>query len=58
MVSLQEAPFNPSMFSTTVEEVMEMQEEIKPYLKIPWVVIILTETVLRLNGPRTEGIFW
>ena len=45
------------MFGTTVEEVMEMQEDLKPDLKIPWVVVILTETVLRLNGPLTEGIF-
>ena len=57
LISLQEAPFNPSMFGTTVEEVLEMQEDIKPHLKIPWVVVILTETVLRLSGPQTEGIF-
>ena len=45
------------MFGTTIEEVMEMQEDMKPDLTIPWVVITLTETVLRLNGPLTEGIF-
>ena len=55
--SLQNAPFNPSMFGTTLEEVMEMQEDLKPDLRVPWVVITLTETVLRLNGPLTEGIF-
>ena len=34
-----------------------MQEDTKPHLKIPWVVVLLTETVLRLGGPHTEGIF-
>ena len=45
------------MFGTTLEEVMEMQKKQKPDLAIPWVVVTLTETVLRLHGPLTEGIF-
>ena len=57
LLSLQDAPFNPSMFGTTLEEIMEMQEDTKKDLDIPWVVIMLTQTVLRLNGPHTEGIF-
>ena len=46
-----------SMFSTTLEEVMEIQEEKFPGLDIPWVIIELCEAILRLRGPSTQGIF-
>ena len=55
---LQDAPFNPSMFGTSLDDIIEMEDEKFPNRKrIPWVVEVLVETVLRLNGPQTEGIF-
>ncbi len=38
---------------------MELQQEKFPSFdqRLPWVVPALTEAVLRLQGPRTEGIF-
>ena len=62
---MQEMPFKPSMFGTTVEELFEFEKQkfperhsFKPgHVWIPWVVEVLVETVLKLNGPQTEGIF-
>lgn len=45
------------MFGTTLEDVMELQKEKFPDLRLPWVVTILADTVLQLSGPQTEGIF-
>ncbi len=55
----QEAPFNPSMFGNSLEDTMELQQEKFPSFdqKLPWVVPALTGAVLRLQGPKTEGIF-
>ena len=53
----QEAPFHPSMFGTLLEDVMELQGEKFPGHSFPWVVEALTDAVLKLNGPQTEGIF-
>jgi hypothetical protein len=50
-------PFHPSMFGNTLEEVMELQKEDHPHLEVPWVIVELTETILRLRGPSTQGIF-
>ncbi|XP_019848832.1 PREDICTED: rho GTPase-activating protein 39-like isoform X2 [Amphimedon queenslandica] len=50
-------PFTMSMFSNTLEEVMEIQEERFPGLNVPWVIIELCEAILRLRGPSTQGIF-
>ena len=55
---MQDAPFNPSMFGTSLEDIIEMEAAKFPDRKgIPWVVEVLVETVLKLNGPQTEGIF-
>ena len=45
------------MFGTTLEEVMDLQKEKFPEHHLPWVVTILTDAVLQLKGPLTEGIF-
>ena len=58
LITLQDAPFNPSMFGMALEEILDMESARFPDRKgIPWVVEVLVETVLRLDGPRTEGIF-
>jgi len=45
------------MFGTLLEDVMELQSEKFPGHSFPWVVEALTDAVLKLNGPQTEGIF-
>lgn len=53
----KEQPFHPSMFGTTLEEVMEMQKDQFPQYGRPWVVQALVEAVMQLEGATTEGIF-
>ncbi|MBN3277878.1 RHG39 protein, partial [Polyodon spathula] len=51
------AVFCPSMFGSSLEEVMVMQKERYPDHQLPWVQTRLSEEVLGLNGDQTEGIF-
>ncbi|XP_056132726.1 rho GTPase-activating protein 39 [Lampris incognitus] len=51
------AIFNPSMFGSSLEEVMTLQKERYPERQLPWVQTRLSEEVLGLNGDQTEGIF-
>jgi hypothetical protein len=57
VVLAKEAPFNPSMFGGTLEDILEAQEAKVPGQVLPWVITTLTNTVLKLNGLQTEGIF-
>lgn len=49
--------FNPSMFGSTLEEILDLQKDRFPDRKLPWLQTTLSEEVLRLNGAQTEGIF-
>ncbi|XP_054274187.1 rho GTPase-activating protein 39-like isoform X2 [Macrosteles quadrilineatus] len=49
--------FRPSMFGSTLQEVMALQKERFPHYKLPWIQTTLSEEVLRLQGAQTEGIF-
>ena len=50
--------FDPSMFNSSLEEIMEAQRRFAPTeCKIPWVVTTLTEAVIQSGGAQTEGIF-
>ncbi|XP_043923259.1 rho GTPase-activating protein 39 [Protopterus annectens] len=49
--------FNPSMFASSLEDIMSMQKERYPDRQLPWVQTRLSEEVLALNGDQTEGIF-
>ncbi|KAK5930303.1 hypothetical protein CgunFtcFv8_026550 [Champsocephalus gunnari] len=51
------AIFSPSMFGSSLEEVMALQKERYPDNQLPWVQTRLSEEVLGLNGDQTEGIF-
>ncbi|XP_030626810.1 rho GTPase-activating protein 39 [Chanos chanos] len=53
----QNAIFSPSMFGSSLEEVMSLQKERYPDRQLPWVQTRLSEEVLGLNGDQTEGIF-
>lgn len=48
---------SPSLFGTTLEEIMTVQQSKCPDLSLPWIQTTLSEAVLRLNGSKTEGIF-
>ncbi|XP_030849130.1 uncharacterized protein LOC593776 isoform X3 [Strongylocentrotus purpuratus] len=49
--------FFPSLFGNTLEEALELQKDRFPDYSLPWIVVVLSEEVLRLNGQRCEGIF-
>uniref|UniRef100_A0A8C7SBN8 Rho GTPase-activating protein 39 n=1 Tax=Oncorhynchus mykiss TaxID=8022 RepID=A0A8C7SBN8_ONCMY len=47
----------PSLFGSSLDEVMERQSELFPDRKLPWVQVQLSQYVLALGGAQTEGIF-
>lgn len=47
----------PSMFGSSLEEIMERQRERYPEKKLPWVQTHLSNKVLGLGGAQVEGIF-
>lgn len=51
------AVFNPSMFGSSLQDIINMQKERYPDRQLPWVQTRLSEEVLALNGDQTEGIF-
>lgn len=53
----KKAIFYPSMFGSMLEDVMLLQKDRYPDRQLPWIQIVLSEEVLRLNGTQTEGIF-
>ncbi|XP_051887167.1 rho GTPase-activating protein 39 isoform X2 [Pristis pectinata] len=51
------AILTPSMFGSSLEEIMERQRERYPEKKLPWVQTHLSNKVLGLGGAQVEGIF-
>ncbi|KAL8592052.1 hypothetical protein ACOMHN_032522 [Nucella lapillus] len=49
--------FYPSMFGSSLEDVMLLQKERFPERQLPWIQTTLSEEVLRMSGTLTEGIF-
>ncbi|XP_077637870.1 rho GTPase-activating protein 39 isoform X1 [Lonchura striata] len=49
--------FKPSMFGSSLQEIVAMQKDLFPERQLPWVQTRLSEEVLALNGDQTEGIF-
>ncbi|CAP33466.2 Protein CBG15100 [Caenorhabditis briggsae] len=49
--------FRPPLFSASLEELMQMQSEKFPELKLPWLLTTLIELLYQSGGRRTEGIF-
>ncbi|XP_062314672.1 rho GTPase-activating protein 39-like isoform X1 [Osmerus eperlanus] len=47
----------PSLFGSSLEEVMERQALSYPERRLPWVQVQLSLAVLALGGAHTEGIF-
>jgi hypothetical protein len=54
---LQEQIFRDSMFGNTLQEVMDLQRDIFPERKLPWIQHTLSEQILLMQGKQTEGIF-
>lgn len=48
--------FHPSKFGTTLDELMELQAEKFPHLKIPWILNVLFLMIVESGGNKTEGI--
>ncbi|XP_075428660.1 rho GTPase-activating protein 39-like [Ascaphus truei] len=51
------AILTPSLFGSSLEEVMQRQKDMFPDRRLPWVQTQLSLHVLALGGERTEGIF-
>ncbi|XP_053104105.1 rho GTPase-activating protein 39-like isoform X1 [Hemicordylus capensis] len=47
----------PSLFGSSLEEIMLRQQDMYPNNKLPWVQTQLSQQVLELGGEQTEGIF-
>ena len=47
----------PGIFGESLEELMQLQSKRWPDRKLPWILVTLSETILRLNGNEQEGIF-
>jgi len=56
-VLLQSSIYTPSMFGSSLPEVMALQLDRFPERQLPWIQTTLSEEILRLNGVVTEGIF-
>eukprot|EP01130_Rhizamoeba_saxonica_P011677 TRINITY_DN485_c0_g1_i1.p1 TRINITY_DN485_c0_g1~~TRINITY_DN485_c0_g1_i1.p1 ORF type:complete len:399 (-),score=81.40 TRINITY_DN485_c0_g1_i1:37-1233(-) len=54
---LLDSPFKFAVFGSTLEEIMEIQEEFAPDEDIPLVLTALAQAVIDLDGEQTEGIF-
>ena len=57
VIHAREAPFNPTVFGVSLEDIMELQKDKYPNMKIPWIQKSLFDYVIRLSGHLTEGIF-
>lgn len=53
----RDAILTPSLFGSSLEEIMERQKAVYPERRLPWVQTQLSQQVLTLGGERTEGIF-
>lgn len=51
------APFSPSVFGETLEDIMAMNVHIETGGKHPKILTFLANAILKLNGCQTEGIF-
>eukprot|EP01136_Pigoraptor_vietnamica_P027805 Opistho-1_new@84545 len=51
------APFNPSVFNVTLDDIMQLQQDFDPEFPLPKVMTVLADAVLRLGGEKAEGIF-
>uniref|UniRef100_A0A8C8SHX4 Rho GTPase activating protein 39 n=1 Tax=Pelusios castaneus TaxID=367368 RepID=A0A8C8SHX4_9SAUR len=47
----------PSLFGSSLEEIMARQQDTCPDSRLPWVQTQLSQQVLALGGEQTEGIF-
>ena len=56
-IVLQSSIYMPSMFGSSLSEVMALQRDRFPERQLPWIQTTLSEEILRLNGVVTEGIF-
>ncbi|KAJ3412665.1 hypothetical protein HDV05_000415 [Chytridiales sp. JEL 0842] len=55
----QEAPFHPSLFGETLEDIMDVQSQNAKDagLPVPKILMFLADSIVNLNGCKTEGIF-
>lgn len=47
----------PSVFGSTLEDIMKLQKDVYPSLTIPVVLTCLSDKIIKTNGLQSEGIF-
>ncbi|XP_044303501.1 rho GTPase-activating protein 39-like isoform X5 [Varanus komodoensis] len=57
IIHAKNAIVTPSLFGSSLEEIMIRQQSMYPNNKLPWVQTQLSQQVLELGGEQTEGIF-
>ncbi|XP_063000783.1 rho GTPase-activating protein 39-like isoform X2 [Elgaria multicarinata webbii] len=57
IIHAKNAIVTPSLFGSSLEEIMLRQQDMYPDKKLPWVQTQLSRQVLELGGEQTEGIF-
>nr|XP_060628386.1 rho GTPase-activating protein 39-like isoform X1 [Anolis sagrei ordinatus] len=57
IIHAKNAIVTPSLFGSSLEEIMLRQQDMFPDHKLPWVQTQLSQQVLELGGEQTEGIF-
>ncbi|XP_015263716.1 PREDICTED: rho GTPase-activating protein 39-like [Gekko japonicus] len=57
IIHAKNAIVTPSLFGSSLEEIMLRQQDMYPDNKLPWVQTQLSQQVLQLGGEKTEGIF-
>uniref|UniRef100_A0A670IRL5 Rho GTPase-activating protein 39 n=1 Tax=Podarcis muralis TaxID=64176 RepID=A0A670IRL5_PODMU len=57
IIHAKNAIVTPSLFGSSLEEIMLRQQDMYPDNKLPWVQTQLSQQVLELGGEQTEGIF-
>ncbi|XP_063153342.1 rho GTPase-activating protein 39-like [Candoia aspera] len=57
IIHAKNAIVTPSLFGSSLEEIMSRQQDMYPDNKLPWVQTQLSQQVLQLGGEQTEGIF-
>jgi hypothetical protein len=55
--NIKDAPFLTSVFGETLETIMENQKEKCPEEVLPKILVFLVDSILKLRGYKTEGIF-
>ena len=56
-INQKDAPFRPQLFGVTLENIMMNQAKTEPTEVLPKILVFLVDSIFKLKGHKTEGIF-